>query len=43
MYGLKRLNVCMVSMYEILDNFTAWEWKNKSQQERRVFLETLKG
>lgn len=28
---------------EITDCFTAWEWKNKPSQERRVFLEKLKG
>lgn len=28
---------------EITDSFTAWEWKNKSSQERRLFLEKLKG
>ena len=28
---------------EITDCFTAWEWKNKSSQQRRVFLEKLKG
>lgn len=30
-------------MYEILDNFSSHEWKDKSSQERRVFLERLKG